>query len=44
MSPANDEPAIEDRDLGAGWHLKAVAVIIVVLGVAYVVAVKMVLK
>ncbi len=36
--------SVEDRDVKPGWHLKALAVIIAVLLVAYVVAVNMVLK
>jgi cytochrome c-type biogenesis protein CcmH/NrfG len=36
--------SVEDRDLSPGWHLKAVLVIIAVLGIAYVLAVNWVLK
>jgi hypothetical protein len=36
--------SVEDRDLSPAWHLRAVLVIAAVLGVAYVLAVNLVLK
>jgi hypothetical protein len=36
--------SVEDRDLGPYWHVRAVLIIVAGLGVAYVLAVNLVLK
>ncbi len=44
----SNEPAsqvsVDDRETSPGWHLRAVIIIVIVLAIAYEMAVRMVLK
>jgi hypothetical protein len=45
MSPEPDNRvSVDDREASPGWHLRAVIIIVIILAVAYEVAVRMVLK
>jgi hypothetical protein len=44
MSEPDIQVSVEDRDLSPAWHLRAVLIIAAVLGIAYVLAVNLVLK
>ena len=44
MSGDGSQVSVEGREASPGWHLKAVLIIVVLLALAYVVAVNLVLK